>query len=170
MSSWCVQARWSEWRRSETTPSSTSPREKTLSPPWTLSMERSDWSENTNTFWLLGQKHYGCVTAYKVVQVSANISGCTVPLNFVLIPPAGGWLSYRGDSGQAGRQRQLRPLHQRHRRTGRISAADRLHCLHSGTGTSPAGDRPRPRISDVQERRYRFKSRSHSCPLGLYDL
>ena len=170
MSSWCVQVQWSEWRRSETTPSSTSPREKTPLTPWTLSMERSDWSENNNTFWLLGQKHYGYVIAYKVVQVRVNVSGWTVPWSFVLIPPAGGWLSYRGDSGQAGGQRQLRPLHQRHRRTGRISAADRLHCLHPGTGTSPAGHRPRPRISEVQERRHGFKRRIHSCPLGLYHL
>lgn len=53
------------------------------------------------------------------------------------VHPGSGWLPYRGDSGQAGGQGQLRPIHQRDGWTGRISAAERLPCLHFGTGIPP---------------------------------
>lgn len=52
-----------------------------------------------------------------------------------LCRPGGGWFPHRGDSSQAGGQGQLRALHQRNRRTGRISA-DRLRHLLSRTGTA----------------------------------
>lgn len=57
-----------------------------------------------------------------------------VRVKFSHLPAGGGRLSHRGDSRQAGWQGQLRSLHKRDWRTGRISAAARLHYLHSGTG------------------------------------
>lgn len=52
-------------------------------------------------------------------------------------PPSGsGRVPDRGDPGKASGQGQLCPVHQRDGRSRRISAADGLHCLHSGTGNN----------------------------------
>lgn len=94
--------------------------------PWTHWMERSGFN-------VYIYRHY----VYNANHSFLIIRPCFVKY-FVLIGSGGGWLSYWGDSSQAGWQRQLRPLHERDRRTGRITVADRLHSLHSGTGTIPA--------------------------------
>lgn len=74
----------------------------------------------------------GDTSCSRVLHFSANhVFLCAVH-------PGSGRLPYRGDSGQAGGQGKLRPIHQRDGWTGRVSAAERLLCLHFRTGTPPS--------------------------------